>query len=198
MSPIFTRPLPAALFWVTYVAFVLLDAGLVTKALRGTAASPRVGTDSSPVFRRSGLLWLMVGEGVALVLATVATFQLPWTIGPLAVGLGLAWAGIALRFGAKQTLGRFFVAPVVVQDGHRVVTTGPYAVIRHPGYAGSVLALLGFGIASANVASVVVFIAVVALVFVKRIGPEERVLRSELGDFVEYSRRTSRLVPRVW
>jgi protein-S-isoprenylcysteine O-methyltransferase Ste14 len=141
----------------------------------------------------------MAGEALALALATVPAFQLAWTTPLLVIGLVAAWAGIGLRYWAKRTLGRFFVGAVVIQEGHRVVSSGPYAVVRHPGYAGSVLALVGFGIATANVASLAAFTLTAVVTFVRTIGIEERVLRRELGDaYVDYSQRTARLVPGIW
>lgn len=199
MSAVFTDPVPAALFWATYLAFVLLDARLVTRAMRGRAVAGGGHVVRGPVHRPSGLLLLMAGEGISVALATVAAFQLPWTTPLLVIGLVAAWAGIGLRWWAKRTLGRFFVGAVVIQEGHHVVSSGPYAVLRHPGYAGSALALIGFGVATANVASIAAFTLTAFGVVVRTIGVEEGVLRAELGEpYVEYSRRTARLVPGVW
>jgi protein-S-isoprenylcysteine O-methyltransferase Ste14 len=199
VSSVFSEPLPAALFWTTYLAFVLIDARLVVRAMTGRAAAGSASVTKGPVHRPRGLVALMAGEALALALATVPAFQLPWTTPLLVVGLVAAWAGIGLRYWAKRTLGRFFVGAVVIQEGHHVVSSGPYAVVRHPGYAGSVLALVGFGIATANVASLAVFTLIALVTFVRTIGVEEHVLRRELGDpYVEYGRRTARLVPGVW
>ena len=199
MSAVFTEPLPAALFWTTYLAFVLLDARLVTRAMTGRAVTGGGNVTRGPAHRPFGILWLMGGEGFALALATVSLFELRWSTPFLVIGLVAAWAGIALRYWAKRTLGRFFVGAVVIQEGHHVVSTGPYAVIRHPGYAGSVLALIGFGIATANVAAIAAFTVTAVLVFVRAIDIEERVLRAELGEaYIEYSGDTARLVPGLW
>jgi protein-S-isoprenylcysteine O-methyltransferase Ste14 len=199
VSAVFSDPVAAVLFWATYLAFVLLDARLVTRAMTGRAVAGGGHVTRGPVHRPCGLLWLMAGEGIAVALATVAAFQLPWTIPLLVIGLVAAWAGIALRWWAKRTLGRFFVGAVVIQEGHHVVSGGPYAILRHPGYAGSMLALIGFGVATANVASIAAFTLTAFGVFVRTISIEERVLRAELGDpYLEYSRRTARLVPGLW
>jgi protein-S-isoprenylcysteine O-methyltransferase Ste14 len=198
VSVIFSDSVAATLFWLTYLAFVLLDARLVVRAMTG-ATMPGEVRARGPAHRPSRLAWLLVGEALALALATVGSLQFQWTTPFLVVGLVAAWTGIGLRYWAKRTLGRFFVGAVVVQEGHHVVTTGPYALVRHPGYAGSVLALIGFGIATANVASIVMFTLTALLIFVPTIGIEERVLGAELGEpYTEYSRRTARLVPGVW
>jgi protein-S-isoprenylcysteine O-methyltransferase len=199
MSLIYSSPVPAALFWATYLAFVLLDARLVTRALAGRAVSDDRPAEFGPIHRPSGIVWLMAGEGVGIGLAAVNVFVLPWRDGLLVIGLAIAWVGISLRYWAKRTLGRFFVGAVVIQEGHRVVRDGPYAVIRHPGYAGSMIALFGLGIATGNVATVVVFVAVSLLIFTRTIRTEEATLRAQLGcAYVEYSRGTAKLMPRVW
>jgi len=200
VSDVFSKPWPAALFWATYLAFVLLDARLVLRVFAGRAVPDGgAAAHGGPVHRPGGVFWLVAGEGVALGLATLAMFRLPATTPLLVIGLVAVWLGIGLRFWAKRTLGRFFVGAVVIQDGHEVVTSGPYALIRHPGYAGSMLALVGFGVATANAASLVAFVVLSLAVFVRTIRVEERVLCSRLGEpYAEYSRHTSRLVPRLW
>jgi protein-S-isoprenylcysteine O-methyltransferase len=91
------------------------------------------------------------------------------------------------------------VGAVVIQDGHHVVTHGPYAVVRHPGYAGSIVALVGLGLATANVLSIVIFTAVGLLIFVRTIKIEEATLTAALGqEYVDYSRGRARLVPGIW
>jgi protein-S-isoprenylcysteine O-methyltransferase Ste14 len=98
-----------------------------------------------------------------------------------------------------RTLGRFFRYEVVVQEGHRVVDTGPYRLVRHPSYTGSLLAFLGIGIALDNWLSVAAALGLPLLGFLRRIAVEEAALTSELGDaYRSYKERTRRLVPGIW
>ena len=86
-----------------------------------------------------------------------------------------------------------------MQQGHRVVDTGPYRVLRHPSYTGILVTLLGMGIALDSWASVAVAFLLPLAGILRRIGEEEQVLRRELGEpYRDYSRRTSRLVPGIW
>jgi protein-S-isoprenylcysteine O-methyltransferase Ste14 len=94
-----------------------------------------------------------------------------------------------------------FAAPVVkiqAERGHRVVTTGPYALVRHPMYAGGVLFFIGvplllgswYGLAA---------VPVVTAMLVARTLMEERMLTNELPGYREYAARVRwRLVPGVW
>lgn len=111
----------------------------------------------------------------------------------------LFWAGLALRWWAVLTLGRYFQLTVVVQRDQPVVERGPYRLLRHPGYTGALLFMLGIGFAFDNVLSVLACLFVPLLGVLSRIHVEEELLGRELGEpYRDYSRRTRRLIPGVW
>jgi protein-S-isoprenylcysteine O-methyltransferase Ste14 len=115
------------------------------------------------------------------------------------VGELVAVAGIALRVWAILTLDRFFTFVVAIVPDQRVVQHGPYRMLRHPGYAGALLALLGAGIVLANWLSLLVLVLVPALVLSVRITVEEGALAGALGaEYLAYAGRTARLIPGVW
>lgn len=118
---------------------------------------------------------------------------------PVAAGLALIWAGVALRVWAVLTLGRFFKMVVVVQEGHRVIDSGPYRWLRHPSYLGLILCFTGFGLAWGDWVSLAIMLGCSLAVLLVRIRVEERTLLRELGEeYAAYSRRTARLVPGVF
>jgi protein-S-isoprenylcysteine O-methyltransferase Ste14 len=118
---------------------------------------------------------------------------------PVALGLSVFAAGIALRAWAVHELGRFFKFTVVVQTDHRVVDTGPYRRIRHPSYTGLLTASLGLGIALGTWLSIPACVLPPLVGFSIRLLTEERVLARELGEpYRYYMRRTWRLVPGLW
>jgi protein-S-isoprenylcysteine O-methyltransferase Ste14 len=118
---------------------------------------------------------------------------------PVAAGLGVLAAGVALRTWAILTLGRLFKFVVVIQDGHRVVASGPYRRLRHPSYTGGLVAFLGTGIALDNWLSMAVLVLIPLLAILVRIHVEEGELASALGQEYElYASRTRRLVPGLW
>ena len=118
---------------------------------------------------------------------------------PVAVGLALLAAGVALRTWAILTLGRLFKFVVVIQEGHRVVTSGPYRLLRHPSYSGALVAFLGIGIALDNWLSAVALVLIPLLTILVRIQVEEAALSNALGqEYTTYASRTRRLVPGLW
>jgi len=127
--------------------------------------------------------WAAIGSGWAIVVA----------------GELVALAGIALRIWAILTLDQFFTFVVGIADDHRVVQQGPYRVVRHQGYAGALLALLGIGVALANWLSLLMIFLVPMLALVVRIKVEEATLSSALGEeYRAYAQRTARLIPALW
>ncbi len=112
-------------------------------------------------------------------------------------GEAMIVAGAALRVWAMITLDCLFTFAVGIQSGHRVVRHGPYRAIRHPGYAGALVALAGIGVALGSWLSVLVLLAVPLLAFVIRIRVEEAALTAALGqEYADYARDTAALVPR--
>lgn len=95
---------------------------------------------------------------------------------------------------------RFFSGMVRIQTdrGHRVVSTGPYGWIRHPGYTGALLAYLAAPfLLDARWALLAVIALSVALVI--RTGLEDRTLQAKLPGYAEYARHVRfRLVPGIW
>jgi len=95
---------------------------------------------------------------------------------------------------------RFFAATVRIQKdrGHSVVSTGPYAYVRHPGYVGMIAFNLATPIALGT-AYAMIPAALCAGVLALRTALEDRVLRAELPGYAGYARRVrSRLIPAVW
>ena len=84
------------------------------------------------------------------------------------------------------------------ERAHRVVSTGPYRIVRHPGYLGAIVGAL---VTPAILGSAWTFIpaGLIVIVFVVRTCLENRTLMNELPGYREYSQRTRfRLVPHVW
>lgn len=152
--------------------------------------------------RYSGLL-LVLGSLAAFAIAFWLAFAHPATLHPTvplqSAGLVLLVAGIAVRCTAIVQLGRFHTPNVAVVAGHRVVDCGLYRVIRHPSYAGALLAFLGLGLALGNRIGLAVLMLLMLVVYLIRIHEEEAALLAGLGlPYADYCRRTHRLIPGIY
>ena len=94
-----------------------------------------------------------------------------------------------------------FAAPVVkiqAERGHRVITDGPYAIVRHPMYSGAVLLILGIPLLLGSWWGLALS-PVIILLFAIRAVLEERTLMAELPGYTDYAARVRyRLIPGVW
>jgi protein-S-isoprenylcysteine O-methyltransferase len=114
-------------------------------------------------------------------------------------GVFLFVAGVALRWWAIITLGRFFTVDVVVEKDHEVVERGPFRFVRHPSYTGVLLAFLGWALTLRNWAALLIVLVPIFAVFVRRMKVEEEALSRALGSrYTDYMKRTKRLVPGVY
>lgn len=80
----------------------------------------------------------------------------------------------------------------------RVVETGLYRRLRHPGYTGSLLIWTGFALASRSAPVVALVAGLLAPVYRRRIAAEEELLARDVPGYDAYRRRTRRLIPFVW
>jgi protein-S-isoprenylcysteine O-methyltransferase len=157
------------------------------------------------VSKDRGSLWLLW----AVILASIGLASLSAALLPRAnsgflgeirpLGVALFLGGLALRWWAIVYLGRHFTVNVSIAPDHRVVDSGPYRFVRHPSYAGALLAFVGLGICYGNYASLIAIAVPVTLAFLRRIAVEEAALTKALaGAYSEYASRTRRLVPWIY
>jgi len=117
-----------------------------------------------------------------------------WT---LLLGQAAVLAGIGLIIWTMKA-NSFAARTIEVQAGQTVATTGPYAVVRHPMYAGIVLFILATPLALGSYIAVPAFVLMIP-VLAFRLLDEEKVLRQGLPGYEKYCRHTRfRLVPGVW
>jgi protein-S-isoprenylcysteine O-methyltransferase Ste14 len=148
-----------------------------------------------------GIAYLVAGLG--LLLAPVLNY---FGIGPIAfpayigwVGLFVAVMGIAMRFWGNYVLGEFYTRTLRVTERQVVVQQGPYQVIRHPGYLGSILMWSGAALATVNWISTLLAVAVMFTVYSYRIISEENMMMKTYGEqYRQYKSRTWKLIPFVY
>ncbi len=117
-----------------------------------------------------------------------------------ALGLITVAAGYALCFWA-MLVNRFFSSVIRIQSdrGQYVVTTGPYAFIRHPGYTAGILIILASGVGLGSwLAAAMLAIATLPFLLYRAV-TEDRILQAELPGYRDYAKRVRwRLSPGIW
>ena len=110
----------------------------------------------------------------------------------LVIGFGIvAWA---------QSVNRFFESTVRIQTerGHSVISTGPYAIVRHPGYVGMILLMIGVPLCLGSLWGLLPA-GLSCMMIVLRTDWEDQTLQAELDGYQHYAKHVrSRLIPRIW
>jgi protein-S-isoprenylcysteine O-methyltransferase Ste14 len=124
---------------------------------------------------------------------------------PLLTSTTLSWTGVALvaiglgfSVWARVHLGRLWSSRVTLKEGHTIVRTGPYGIVRHPIYTGLVVAITGTlltGITLAALAGVVL----ITIGFIIKLRQEEQLLTDHFGAAYDAYRAEVRgLIPYIW
>ena len=185
-----------AVFNIFFIGYFLpRDPGLVERRLKGK--EHRVEQ------KRFKVIWVLLWTAV-LVLPGF-DFRFGWSerlFGGMPLWLSIAaqvlmacsWVLIFLVFRYNT----FASAVVQVEAGQKVISTGPYRIVRHPMYSGLLLMMVAVGFALGSYVTVVPALLKIPLL-IYRLVHEERMLRKELPGYIEYCERTPwRLVPGVW
>jgi protein-S-isoprenylcysteine O-methyltransferase len=176
--------------------FYALSEIVISTVLRSRKESK--GTDKGSL----RTIWLVINVSMISAILIAVYFPAAHVSG----GAPLYWTGfvifalgIALRWYSITYLGKFFTVDVIVTAEQTVIDTGPYRLIRHPSYAGSLTAFLGLALCMANFVSLALIMIPITSVFLYRIRIEESALLIGLGDsYKNYMRRTKRLVPFIY
>jgi protein-S-isoprenylcysteine O-methyltransferase Ste14 len=162
---------------------------------RGRAASLETSADDQGTTRM-----IVVAYGVAaelpLLLRRVPAPQLPPAAAP--AGLVVQAAGLALRAWSMRTLGGSYTRTLRTGEEQAVVTAGPYRLVRHPGYTGSLLTWTGFALTSRSVPVLALVGGLLGRAYQRRIAAEEQLLSRELPGYPAYQEQTKKLIPFVW
>ena len=97
-----------------------------------------------------------------------------------------------------DALGTSYTRTIRAHYEQALVDSGPYGVVRHPGYLASILIWVGFALTSRSPLVLALVSALMARAYRHRILAEERVLSRDVPGYTAYRRRTFRLVPFFW
>ncbi len=190
----FASQLDQAAFYVVYVGWIL---SLILERV----IIFRSGQSATRVRRDRGSLLIIYGSiFISITIAFYFAQSRVWILPDWAFYLGtvMMLLGIFVREWAVVTLRRYFSYSVRVRKDHKVVQNGPYRVVRHPAYTGTMLTIIGIGFALRTWAGVLVLAVLFTLAFAYRVKVEEKLLTGELGDdYLQYMKRTKRLIPFI-
>jgi protein-S-isoprenylcysteine O-methyltransferase len=186
------------------VAFALLGAFLVLQRVmrRGEQArslrpAPEDRGSTRLLGAAFGLGLLALAAAPALNAYGVADVDLGPAVGW--VGVAVMVGGLAVRLWSQAVLGRYYTSTLRQAADQPVLASGPYRLLRHPGYAGMLLAWLGAGLATANWAVALALALLMVVAYSYRIAAEEAMLLGAFGDrYRQYMARTWRLVPYIY
>ena len=137
---------------------------------------------------------------VAVLVVSALDHRFGWSQVPTAVVV-LGDALVAIGFGITLLVvieNTYAAANVTVEAEQTVISTGLYAIVRHPMYFGAVIMMIGMPLALDSYWGLVTLLPVMA-VLALRITDEEKMLRQELDGYDEYTQKVHhRLVPGVW
>jgi len=197
MKPYFLTHLIGFLYLFVLLSWYLIEFIQFLRQQEWRQAATKVGPPSYwPAY------WACVFAAVAVLSAAphiTPGAQIGHGAAAFATGMVILVAGIALRLWSFLVLGQYFTFTVKVSPDQPVVATGPYRLLRHPSYAGGLLAIIGVGVLNGNWASLAALVLMFGSMVVWRIHTEERALLTTLdGRYRAYAAHHKRLVPLVW
>jgi protein-S-isoprenylcysteine O-methyltransferase Ste14 len=160
------------------------------------SASSLAASDDDQDSTRSIVRAYLLAASLPLVLRAIPARPLPKLSQPF--GLALQAGGLTLRIWSMRTLGAFYSRTLRTEEDQRVVETGPYRLVRHPGYLGSVLIWTGFALSSGSLPVVAGVTGVIGRTYGRRIDAEEQLLGRDLPGYDDYAQRTWKLIPLIW
>jgi protein-S-isoprenylcysteine O-methyltransferase Ste14 len=165
-------------------AFVLVIAILIFVLLRGPAKAKAKGLTASII--------AIAGTSFAVAVTWLPQIELGFTMS--VISLLLIVIGVTFSTYTMLFLGRSFS---IMAQARKLVTTGPYSLVRHPLYLGEGMAILGMMLQYLSPLAV----AIVGMQFafqLQRMQNEERVLAAQFSEYPDYMARTARIIPGVY
>ena len=194
------NPVWAIIFWISFYSwFFVFETWVSMRDVRAKMTTDSIDSGSALFF----LAMLYAGIFLALAFAFLAPqFRIDHADSDFimfASGITLVWMGILFRLWSIQTLGKYFRTVVLIHDDHQLITSGPYRYLRNPSYTGSLISVLGVGLALGNWMSLFSILLAVCIGYGWRIHVEEIALKKHFGAAYEaYMKKTWSLILFVW
>jgi protein-S-isoprenylcysteine O-methyltransferase Ste14 len=183
---------PSLYIWIVRALWILLVIYLTISA---------IGVKHEPETHLGQSVGLTVAVAAAFILPHLRIFSFvnfaPVSAAPSIFGISLVILGDAVLISARQRLGRNWSQTVAAKEDHELVTSGPYAVVRHPMYSGGLVATIGSAITAGG--AFVFLLIILGALFIWRTGAEDELMKQQFPEgFPEYKKRTKKLIPLIW
>ncbi|GAP16001.1 putative protein-S-isoprenylcysteine methyltransferase [Longilinea arvoryzae] len=191
-------------FWAQLMFIMIFNR--VLPALRAKKSGVKLTPDHEAI-ENEGKFWFVfrVIAGILLAAALVfySFFPIPSSRFQFPIPYAWRWAGVILSsiclffwIYAQEILDRYWSVNLKIQKEHRLVTSGPYRVMRHPIYSAMIFWSAGLALDTAH-AIFAAFAVVVILWTAPRISKEEKMLIEHFGAaYLDYMKTTGRFLPK--
>lgn len=153
--------------------------------------------------RDKGSLWLLyslitVGYALSFSIGATKIGRIYYWNTFFVIGMALIVIGLMIRIHSILTLKQFFTYSIAKVENHKVIETGLYKFIRHPGYFGQLIIFIGISTSLSNWLSILVMMIPITLGYLYRIKIEEIFMVEQLGeDYLNYQERTKKIIPML-
>lgn len=151
-----------------------------------------------------GSLWLLyalitTGYALSFSIGATGTGRIYHWDTFFAIGVVLIVIGLIIRIQSILSLKQYFTYSVAKVEDHKLIETGLYKSIRHPGYLGQVIIFIGISTLLSNWISILLMIIPIVIGYGYRISVEEKFMTEQLGQtYLDYKKRTKRIIPLIY
>jgi protein-S-isoprenylcysteine O-methyltransferase Ste14 len=175
--------------WISWIAYWLWESRNAKATARRETIASRL-THVVPLILAVGLLW-----GDRAPIRILNERVVPWAPWEFWAGAVVTASGLLFTVWARVHLGRNWSGVVTIKEGHELIDTGPYALVRHPIYTGLLVAIFGSAMARCEWRSVLAVLIAYAALW-RKLRIEERWMTERFGEqYGAYRRRVPALVP---
>jgi protein-S-isoprenylcysteine O-methyltransferase Ste14 len=144
-------------------------------------------------------IFIAIGYSLSFSIASTKTGRIYHWDTFFVIGAIFAIVGLIIRVISILTLKQQFTYTVTKIENHQLIETGFYKYIRHPGYLGQLIIMLGISTALSNWLSIILMMISVLCGYIYRITIEEKFMINQMGQkYIDYQKRTKRLIPMIY
>jgi protein-S-isoprenylcysteine O-methyltransferase Ste14 len=174
--------------WWTWAAYWYVSSLRVRTAKRAAPPAERLRYVAEVAIACGLVAWNGFDRG------WLGAWILPPSRAQFIAGAVIAAAGLGFSVWARVHLGEYWSGNVTLKEGHRLIRSGPYALVRHPIYTGILGGMVGSAVALDQVRGVLA-VAILTYSFIRKLRHEEKWLTEEFGDeYLRYKREVRALI----